>query len=498
MKKIISMVISLATVITIFSGCSKEEVYRLIKVNSFEGAVTVEREEKMEVFEGLQLISEDSVEVGDDSLLELLADSDKHIVAEENTAFKLHSTGTETGGNITVDLLYGKALFTIDNKLPDGSTFEVNTPNASLSVRGTVFSAEYDSEKKETVVEVIEGIVLVAYNGGEELIEKGRTIIIKEVDGEIQIETDIGEADIGVVVTTTTDVSATTPVETTTVSETTAEETTTADTTVTTTAETTEAVITTTSPATTTAGTTTAATTTKATTTKEKVTKATTTKAKTTTAEEISETEADEEIVDENQNIGYLSIGRYFQLTGDDSYQTLEADYYHIATATNSEGATHTNHLLGMTANVELYNDSYNFYIESPYLSDVLNELKPYIESHVDEINTFFEENKDEVMKKCKEEDRSAFNYTYASMEIDWLPDTITIKNETGSYLMNVTTQSVNLAPTCCSVEVAPSTSSLISDYFITASPISYVEGDVMYYIDNVSIYFGGTIEKIS
>ena len=166
MKKIISITLSLAMVITMLAGCSEEEVYRLIKVNSFEGSVTVEREEKMGVFEGLQLVSEDSVAVGEDSLLELLADSDKHIVAEENTAFTLHSTGTETSGNITIDLLYGKSLFTIDNKLPQGSTFEVNTPNASLSVRGTTFSVAYDTETETTSVEVIEGVVAVT-NGEE-------------------------------------------------------------------------------------------------------------------------------------------------------------------------------------------------------------------------------------------------------------------------------------------------------------------------------------------
>ena len=166
MKKIISITLSLAMVITMLAGCSEEEVYRLIKVNSFEGSVTVEREEKMEVFEGLQLVSEDSVAVGEDSLLELLADSDKHIVAEENTAFTLHSTGTETSGNITIDMLYGKSLFTIDNKLPQDSTFEVNTPNASLSVRGTTFSVAYDSETETTSVEVIEGVVAVT-NGEE-------------------------------------------------------------------------------------------------------------------------------------------------------------------------------------------------------------------------------------------------------------------------------------------------------------------------------------------
>jgi len=89
MKKIISIIVSLATVIAMIAGCGKAEVFRLIQVNGFEGAITVEREEKTDVFEGMQLISEDSVEVGEASLLELLADSDKHIVAEENTAFKL-------------------------------------------------------------------------------------------------------------------------------------------------------------------------------------------------------------------------------------------------------------------------------------------------------------------------------------------------------------------------------------------------------------------------
>ena len=98
MKKFILPVIAIAVaaiaaVIIAVSVGGKEEVYRLIKVNSFEGEVAVWREENIDVFNGLQLISEDEVEVGDESLLELLADSDKHIVAEENTAFKLHSDG---------------------------------------------------------------------------------------------------------------------------------------------------------------------------------------------------------------------------------------------------------------------------------------------------------------------------------------------------------------------------------------------------------------------
>ncbi len=177
-KKILCSVVSLAAVIALLAGCNSGEVYRLIKVKSFDGAVTVEREEKMNAFEGLQLISEDKVEVGDASLLELLADSDKHIVAEENTAFKLLSSGNEKSGNITVEMLYGKSLFTIDNKLPDGSTFEVYTPNATLSVRGTIFTVTYDPETNKTSVKVMEGVVAVTTAEETEELTAGKTATI--------------------------------------------------------------------------------------------------------------------------------------------------------------------------------------------------------------------------------------------------------------------------------------------------------------------------------
>ncbi|MBE6889548.1 MAG: hypothetical protein E7485_06000 [Ruminococcaceae bacterium] len=191
MQKLISMALSLVMMLTIFTGCNgQEDVYRLIKVNSFEGTVTIQREDKMDAFEGLQLVSEDTVEVGAASLLELLADSDKHIVAKENTAFQLHSAGNETSGNITIDLMYGNALFTIDNKLPEGSSFQVNTPNASLSVRGTIFRVDYDPETNTTEIEVEEGVVAVAYADGMTTLEQGDALSIKEVDGKIIVEGD--------------------------------------------------------------------------------------------------------------------------------------------------------------------------------------------------------------------------------------------------------------------------------------------------------------------
>ena len=259
----------------LFPGCSAAEAYRLVKVNSFEGEVSVQREEKLSAFEGLQLVSEDRVEVGNESLLELLADSDKHIVAEENTGFVIESEGTEENGSIRIDLLYGKSLFTIDNKLPDNSTFDVKTPNATLSVRGTSFSVAYDPEEETTEVEVFSGKVLIICDDKELYLEKGETATIRTKDGITEIISNSPSYNSSTATSATT---TTTTAEETTVPETTTIETTTPETT-TTTPETTVTETTVTAAATT-AVTTVPETTTKKTT--KKTTKATTTKVTTT------------------------------------------------------------------------------------------------------------------------------------------------------------------------------------------------------------------------
>lgn len=180
------LIIGAVIAVIALSSASKDS-YRVIKVNSFEGKVTVQRSDKgvIDAFDGMQLISQDNVQVGQESFLELLADSDKHIAAEENTGFVLKSSGTSDSGNITIELLYGKALFTIDNKLNENSSFKVTTPNAVMSVRGTRFSVWYDVTTGQTVIEVFEGIVEAEYFGKTELVEQGGQLIIDNSASDI-------------------------------------------------------------------------------------------------------------------------------------------------------------------------------------------------------------------------------------------------------------------------------------------------------------------------
>lgn len=184
-KICIGAVIAVIVLAVIILLATSKERYRLIKVKDYSGSVTVDREDKngkskLEIFEGMRLVSRDVVTVETGAFLELLADDDKHIGAEGDTGFVLYADGNEKAGTLRIELLYGKALFTIDKKLNDKSSFEVETPNATLSVRGTRFSVAYDQTKNETVIEVFDGIVWVDYADGSSELQAGQSIIISD------------------------------------------------------------------------------------------------------------------------------------------------------------------------------------------------------------------------------------------------------------------------------------------------------------------------------
>ena len=100
-RKLGLVLLSILLLSSILAGCKSKEVYRLIKVNSFEGEISMNRaEEVIEMFEGIQLISNDKVTTGSDGLVELLVDSDKNIVASADTCFAIEAVGDETQGKV--------------------------------------------------------------------------------------------------------------------------------------------------------------------------------------------------------------------------------------------------------------------------------------------------------------------------------------------------------------------------------------------------------------
>ncbi len=178
---IIALVIIVAVAGLVFFATRKKS-YRSITLKEYEGTVEVTRDNKaLEIFKDLWFKSGDSASTGDESWMALEIDLDKHLMANPNTVFDIVATGDENKGGITIELQQGKALVEIDNKLNEESTFEVTTPNAAMSVRGTVFSTSYNPSESESHIFVQNGCVKVEATGGQTLeLNTGEAATVKD------------------------------------------------------------------------------------------------------------------------------------------------------------------------------------------------------------------------------------------------------------------------------------------------------------------------------
>ena len=141
--------------------------YRNIRVADLTGTSRVTSMLSVsDAFKGQNLVSGDNVEVFEKSSLTLALDSDKHVVASELTKFSVEAFGAEGKDTRTIiHLEKGCISNEIDNKLLPSESYVVESPNASMSVRGTIFTVNVFFDEKglcHTTVEVKEGTVELA------------------------------------------------------------------------------------------------------------------------------------------------------------------------------------------------------------------------------------------------------------------------------------------------------------------------------------------------
>lgn len=185
---VIAVVVAIILLIT-----KKKDSYRVIKIYEVEGAAFVQRNgvDDLEPYANMLLKSGDTVRV-DAGSMTLKLDEDKYVYVEENTEFKLIAQGTDENSKTTIELTKGAITNEIQNKLSTESSYEVNTPNATMAVRGTVFRVEVTYDEAGvcyTKVSTLEGKVasrLVYADGSvseqEVLIEHGYEVIIYQDD----------------------------------------------------------------------------------------------------------------------------------------------------------------------------------------------------------------------------------------------------------------------------------------------------------------------------
>lgn len=180
-------VVILAVVVILLLN-RKEAVYRIIKVFELDGKSTVTRQDigDLDAYDNMVLESGDQVYVDTGSLI-LKMDEDKYVYAEEKTRFQLEAAGTSENSKTRIRLEEGILTNEIQNKLSDESSYEVNTPNSTMSVRGTIYMVDVYEEDgiRYTKVSVFEGAVatkLIYADGSvsdqEKLVEKGKEVLI--------------------------------------------------------------------------------------------------------------------------------------------------------------------------------------------------------------------------------------------------------------------------------------------------------------------------------
>lgn len=150
--------------------------YRSIAVNGFEGTVRVAgNKNNGNVYVGQNLYSGDDVTVASESSLTMCMDGDKYVYADADTHFSLEASSPKEDSRIKINLAEGSELNELKNKLADGESYVVDTPNSTMSVRGTTFRVTVYKGADGlwyTLLEVINGTVEVAlktedgtYNG---------------------------------------------------------------------------------------------------------------------------------------------------------------------------------------------------------------------------------------------------------------------------------------------------------------------------------------------
>lgn len=136
-----AVTVTAAAVIFVMLSGGKAEAYRVLKIFEMTGGASVDRSAmELSAYTGMNLESSDVLSVMKDSSVFISPDNDKFILLDRNTVMEMKASGTPSDIRTTIKLISGTILNEITNPLSANSVYEVNTPKATMAVRGTDFT----------------------------------------------------------------------------------------------------------------------------------------------------------------------------------------------------------------------------------------------------------------------------------------------------------------------------------------------------------------------
>ena len=127
------VLVSLLVIVLYF--VSNADTYENIKIFEINGEVVIERKskEKVDTYENMNLMSGDIISVLANSNAKLQLDDDKFALLEPNTKVEIESVDLENK-KFKINLITGAIITEIRNKLDSKSSFDICTPNSTMSV----------------------------------------------------------------------------------------------------------------------------------------------------------------------------------------------------------------------------------------------------------------------------------------------------------------------------------------------------------------------------
>lgn len=161
-------VVSLILIIIVFTLASSGSSDRKLSIKDISGSAFILKSDgQIPADKNTVLESGDVIITSSDGEVKLAADKDKYIIIEPDTTLYVNFTDISEKGSVIVNISEGSAICRLDSKLPKNSAFEVRTPNAVISAKGTVFRTDFSyldtyggrEAVKLTEVECAEGSV---------------------------------------------------------------------------------------------------------------------------------------------------------------------------------------------------------------------------------------------------------------------------------------------------------------------------------------------------
>ncbi len=202
---LVLLLVASAAVVAVFLLKNKES-YRIIKVYEYEGEGIVKRDSTgdIEPYANMVLESGDNVKLNT-GLMNLKLDDDKYVYVEEQTEFTLVATGTKENSKTSIELKSGAITNDIQKKLNGESSYEINTPNVTISVRGTNYRVNVYEDSTGAIcsrVSVFDGTVvtkLISADGiisdEEVTVDSGYEVIVVTDDNTTDYQGDVKEID---------------------------------------------------------------------------------------------------------------------------------------------------------------------------------------------------------------------------------------------------------------------------------------------------------------